>query len=215
MEDKIRITMESLRQNGMEAFFVEKGDEVADKIAEIIKPGDTVGVGGSVTLEQTKVLDMLRSGKYRFLDRYAPVLSGDDIRRIFFESFDADVYISSANAVTMNGELYNVDGRSNRVAAISYGPRKVIIVAGINKIVPDLNAAVKRVKAIAAPKNCVRLERKTYCSEKGYCQGIDSGEMTAGCSSPDRICRSYVVTGKQYTSGRIKVILVGEELVLL
>jgi len=212
MEDKIRITMESLRQNGMETFFVEKAGDVTSEIAKMMRPGETVGVGGSVTLEQTKVLDMLRNGRYKFLDRYAPGLSGDDIKQIFFESFSADVYISSANAITINGELYNVDGRSNRVAAISYGPRCVIIVAGINKIVPDLKAAVKRVKAIAAPKNCVRLGKKTFCAEKGYCQEIDNEEMTAGCSSPDRICRSYVVTGKQHKDGRIKVILVGEEL---
>ncbi len=212
MDEKVKITMESLRQNGMEAFFLGSTAEVADKVRELIKPGAVVGTGGSVTLEQTGILDLLRSGEYDYLDRYAPGLAPEDIRQIFADSFCADVYISSSNAITMNGELYNVDGRSNRVAAISYGPRCVIIVTGINKIVPDLTAAIKRVKAIAAPKNCVRLGKKTYCAEKGYCQEIDSDEMTAGCTSPDRICRSYVVTGKQQRDGRIKVILVGEEL---
>lgn len=212
MEDNIRITMESLRQNGMETFFVEKAEDVRTFLTGLLIPGCTVAVGGSVTLEQTGVHDLLRNGDYSFFDRYTKGMTPEDVREIYLKSFYADVYISSANAITMDGTLYNVDGRGNRVASICYGPESVIIIAGINKIVPDLNAAVRRVKSIAAPKNCVRLGKKTYCAEKGYCQALDSEGMTAGCSSSDRICRSYVVTGKQHNDGRIKVVLVGEEL---
>lgn len=211
MDEKIKITMENLRRNGMEVFFLGSAAEVAGKVRELIAFGSVVGTGGSVTLEQTGILDLLRTGVYDFLDRYAPGLSPEDIGQIFADSFCADVYISSANAITMNGELYNVDGRSNRVAAVCYGPKNVIIIAGVNKIVPDLEAAVRRVKTIAAPKNCVRLGKNTYCAAKGHCEKLDCCEMTDGCSSPERICRNYVVTGMQQ-EGRIKVILVGEEL---
>ena len=212
MEDIVKITMESLRQNGMEAFFVEKAEDVRALIIGLMKPGCSAAVGGSVTLKQTGVHELLRSGDYQFLDRYTPGLTPEDVKEIHRKSFCADVYLSSANAITMNGDLYNVDGSSNRVASICYGPENVIIIAGINKIVPDIKSAVRRVKTIAAPKNCVRLGKKTYCAEKGYCQALDNDEMTAGCSSPDRICCSYVISGKQAKSGRIKVILVGEEL---
>lgn len=123
--------IEALRRNNMDGYFVERAADVPEQVARLLHDGDTVAVGGSKTLTQTGVLDLLRSGRYRFIDRYAPDIP--DMRKVFLDSFAADAYLSSVNAVTLNGELYNVDGNSNRVAAICYGPRSVILVAGVNK----------------------------------------------------------------------------------
>ena len=125
------------------------------------------------------------------------------------------MYFTSTNAVTENGELYNVDGTGNRVAAIVYGPKSVVVVCGYNKIVRDLKEAEMRVKEIAAPANTIRLNKNTYCSKCGVCVSAKDGESTGlakGCKSEDRICCSYLVSGYQRQKNRIKVIIVGEEL---
>ncbi len=199
----------ALRLNNMDVHYVDTKGEVADVVRSLIKPGDCVAVGGSVTLEETGVLALLRSGDYHFLDRYAEGLNRDEVEEIFRRSHYADVYLMSANAVTMNGELYNVDGFGNRIAALTHGPKSVIVVVGVNKLVPDVKEAVERVKTIAAPLNAKRLHKSTPCAVKGRCICVD-GDMTQGCSSPDRICSGYLVTGKQTKKGRIKVVLVGE-----
>ena len=113
--------------------------------------------------------------------------------------------------MTLAGELYNVDGNCNRITAIAYGPKKVILVVGINKIVPDLDAAIRRVKTIAAPLNTKRLGCNTYCHETGVCMGLE-GSMTDGCSGPGRICCNYLISAQQRHPDRIHVILVGEPL---
>ncbi|MHB1454053.1 MAG: lactate utilization protein [Saccharofermentanales bacterium] len=220
MHESLRINHEhqanavigNLRKNRMEAFYVKKASDVCSKVKELLHEGDTVAAGGSMTLDETGVTELLRSGRYRFIDRNIPGLDPAAVRKIYLDSFDADVYLTSANAITLKGELFNVDGRSNRVASICYGPKSVIVIAGINKIVPDIQSAVRRVRLTAAPSNCVRLAKKTYCASTGYCQGIDKDDITAGCSSPDRICCSYLISAMQQEQGRIKVIIVGEDL---
>lgn len=206
--------IENLRKNNMEPYFVQSKEEVLPLIESLMKPGQTVAVGGSVTLNETGVIEHLRSGKYHFLDRFAPGLSREEVTNIFRQSFLADVYLSSANAITEKGEIYNVDGNANRVAAILYGPESVILIAGKNKIVPDLKAAVQRVKQIASPLNCKRLGCATYCAEKGECVSLqqDAPDMCDGCASDARICCSYTVLARQRQKGRIKVILVNEDL---
>jgi hypothetical protein len=211
-EQKAKTVIENLRKNRMEAFYVERIAELPAILKQLIREGDTVATGGSVTLEEAGVIAMLREGNYQFLDRNAPGLDASGIRRIYLDSFDADVYLTSTNAVTLKGELLNVDGRSNRVAAICYGPKSVIVIAGINKIAADLRSAIKRVKQTAAPANCRRLDKKTPCAATGYCQGIDSEEFTAGCQGPERICSSYLISAMQQEPNRIKVIIVGEAL---
>lgn len=214
IEKRIAKTMKNLEKNNMMACYVEKKADVVSKVAELMKDGETVSVGGSMTLFECGVIDHLRSGRYDFQDRYKDGLTRPEMEEIYRKAFFADTYISSTNAVTENGELYNVDGNSNRVAAICYGPKSVIIIVGYNKIVEDIDAAVSRVKRTAAPANCVRLSCQTYCSEKGECMSLQSGdsEMASGCNSPARICCSYVVSGCQRVKDRIKVIIVGEEL---
>ncbi len=209
MDERIVRTMECLRKNRMEAYYVATKAEVKEAVAKLLPENAVVGVGGSVTLSETGVLDMVREN-YQLLDRYAPGLTPEQVAAIFARSFTADVYLTSSNAVTEKGELYNVDGRANRVAAIAHGPQSVIVVAGVNKIVPDLTTAVRRVKMVAAPLNAKRLHCDTYCAKTGHCKGLE-GDMTDGCGSPDRICCQYLVTGMQRVAGRIKVILVGED----
>ena len=211
MEKQIQTVIAALERNRMQGYYVPTRQEVPAKVAELMHDGDTVTVGGSMTLEQCGVMELLRSGRYHFLDRTAPRLTPEQVRQVYIDGFGSDALLCSANAITLNGELYNVDGNSNRVAMLAFGPRSVIVVAGCNKIVPDLQAAQQRVKQIAAPENAERLSCDTYCAHKGTCQGL-SGGMTDGCHSPGRICCTYLVQAHQREAGRIKVILVGEEL---
>jgi L-lactate utilization protein LutB len=200
---RIERTLENLRKNNMQAFYVEEITQVVDKIQELLQEGDTVSCGGSMTLFEAGVIDHLRSDRYKFLDRYAPDLTRAQITDIFISSFSADAYVCSSNAITENGELYNVDGNSNRVAAMLFGPKSVIVVVGYNKIVRNIEDAAERVRSIAAPANAARLNCKTPCVQMGYC---------GDCKGEERICCNTVVMGQQREKGRIKVVIVGEEL---
>ncbi|MFD3158494.1 lactate utilization protein [Haloimpatiens sp. FM7330] len=204
-QNRVEKTIQNLQKNNMEGYFVQDEKELIEKIEELVKDGDTVSVGGSMTLFEAGVMEHLRSSRYNFLDRYKEGLTKDDIKNIYRKSFCTDTYFMSTNALTENGELFNIDGNGNRVAALIYGPDQVIIVAGINKIVADLEEAESRVKNCAAPINAKRLNKNTPCTKVGYC--VD-------CHSDDRICSHYVVTRRQNlgNKGRIKVIIVNKEL---
>lgn len=215
LKKRIERTMENLEKNNMEPFFVPGKEDVVPKLRELIAEGSTVTCGGSMSLYQCGVIDFLRDGPYCFLDRDKEGLNREDREAIFRQAFSADVYLCSSNAVTENGELYNVDGNSNRTAAILYGPKSVIMVVGINKIVRNLEEAVLRVKTVSAPANALRLHSGTFCSEKGYCvslKGKDAGaEPCTGCQTDARICCNYVVSARQRQRNRIKVLLVGQD----
>lgn len=211
MNAQIEKTMKNLERNNMNVFYVETKEEVIPLIEKIVSEGSSVAVGGSVTLNQLGILEHLRSGRYDFCDRYAEGLTPEGVKEVFIKSMGVDAYFCSTNAVTEDGELYNVDGNANRVAAIAFGPKKVVLVSGVNKIVENIDEAVKRVKTVAAPKNAVRLNCDTFCKVKGHCVDMDGG-MGKGCDSAGRICRHYLVSAKQKDKGRINVILVNEEL---
>lgn len=211
MNETAQKVIDALRKNRMLAEYVPTKEEVVPLIKALIPVGSSVATGGSRTLDETGVTELLRSGNYVFYDRNNPALSPDEKADMTAKGATADVYLCSSNAITEQGELYNVDGFSNRVAAIANGPKKVIMVVGINKIVPDLDAAVRRVKTIAAPLNTKRLNCDTYCQKTGVCMGLEGG-MTDGCHSPARICCSYLVSAQQRVANRIHVILVGESL---
>ena len=193
IEEKALRVIKSLESNNMNPFYAKTSDDARKIVESLLKEGDTVSHGGSVTLKECGIIDMLKSGKYNYLDRSKPGLSPDEIMEVYRKTFFADVYLTSTNAITTNGELYNVDGNSNRVAAMLFGPQKVIVVAGYNKIVNSLEEAANRVKSIAAPINCMRLNKDTYCSEKCQCVSLnnDNPVMTSGCDSTDRICRNF------------------------
>ncbi len=203
---------EALRKNNMAAYCVRSKDEVVPLVKDLLHTGDTVAVGGSMTLFETGVIDLLHSGDYHFLDRYQTGLTPEEQTEIFAKSMTADAFLCSSNAVTRNGELYNVDGRANRVAPIAYGPASVVMIVGCNKIVDDIPAAVRRVKTVAAPLNAKRLKCRTYCALNGVCKAVDSERYTDGCRSADRICAQYLISGQQRVRDRIHVILVGESL---
>lgn len=202
-ESRVNGTINSLKKNGMNGYLVNSHEELIEKINELTNDGDTVSCGGSMSLFETGVIDYLRSGKYNFLDRYEDGLSKDDLKKLYRNTFSADVYFTSTNAITEKGELYNVDGNGNRVAAMLYGPDKVIIIAGINKIVENIEEAIKRNERVSAPANCKRLNRATPCVKVGHCMD---------CSSEDRICNEYTIIRRQGNKDRIHVIFLNEEL---
>lgn len=213
MTEQIKNLMRNLQNNRMQPFYCETADEARQQVKELLKPGDVVSCGGSVTLAETGIMDLIRSGEYEFLDR-SKADGPDAAREFYLRSFAADVYLTSCNAVTEQGWLYNVDGNANRIAAIAFGPKSVIVVAGKNKIVKDIEAAQRRVKEIAAPRNVSRLGLSTYCAKSGKCVSLNRGDcqMCDGCASDDRICCSYLLSGLQRVKNRIKVILVNEDL---
>lgn len=214
LKSKIQRTMENLKVNKMKPYFVETKEEVLPLIKTLIKEGDTVSNGGSETLKETGVIDELKSGKYNYLNRSREGITQEEIEEVYRKTYSADAYFASSNAITENGELYNVDGNSNRVSAILYGPKSVILVCGYNKIVKNIEEAEIRVKTKAAPPNCVRLNCDTYCQKTGKCLSLnsDNREIPSGCHSDRRICCNFVISAQQRHVDRIKVIIVGEEL---
>lgn len=209
---RIEKTGENLRKNNMEFYYAETKEEVSGIVKSLIKEGDVITNGGTMTMAECGLSKLLEAPEYRYLDRSK--MTPEEVKRLYINAFSADVYISSSNAITEDGVLYNVDGNSNRIAAIAFGPKSVIIIAGYNKIVRNLEEAEIRVKRTAAPANCERLSCGTYCSVKGECVSLSKSdrEICDGCESDDRICCNYLISAHQRHKGRIKVIIVGEEL---
>ena len=211
MTATIEKVMENLRKNRIAVNYVSTKEDVVPLVKTLLPLGCTIATGGSRSLVDTGVMDLIQNGDYTYIDRMAPGLTPEQRNEMAIKGNTADVYLCSSNAVTEAGELYNVDGNCNRIAAIAFGPKQVIMVVGVNKIVPDLDAAIKRVKTIAAPLNTKRLNCDTYCKETGVCMGLEGG-MTDGCNSPSRICCNYLVSAQQRVPDRIRVILVGESI---
>lgn len=209
MKEKYQKIFENLEKNNFETFYAETRNDVVPIIKSIMPIGSSVCNGGSVTLTETGVIDLLDSGDYRFFDRRNK--SGEELKECFCSAFNCDFYFTSSNALIEEGALYNVDGNANRISAISFGAKNVIVVIGKNKIVKNLDEAIKRVKTVSAPKNAIRLNADTPCKELGRCVAVD-GEMYSGCKSNKRICCIYALTGFQRVKSRIKVILVNENL---
>lgn len=197
IEKKVYRTIKNLEKHSMNGYYIKNSDELYHIINDIIPDDSIVSVGGSMTLFECGVIEYLRARNVKFLDRYEENLSKEDIEQIYRESFFADGYFASANAITEEGEIYNVDGRGNRVAAMIYGPKKVILIVGTNKIVKNLDEAKERNRRISAPANVVRLNMDTPCHETGYC---------TDCNSPSKICNIHTVIDKQFDKDRIHVI---------
>ncbi len=210
--DRMRLerTAEALCANNMDAYVVETRNEARKIVEDLLFDGATISNGGTVTAKECGLDEIFKSGKYNYLDRSA----SSDPNEVYRQSFFADFYFTSSNAITENGELYNVDGNSNRIAAIAFGPKNVIVLAGVNKIVKDIDAAQKRVKMIAAPANTVRLGIDSYCSKIGECMSFKSDNVNIcdGCHSDTRICCNYLISARQRIKERIKVILINESL---
>lgn len=198
LQKRMDRAIEKLKANRFEAEYLPDRQALLSRLDELMPKGCSCSLGGSMTLAETGVQAYLEQGDFQYYDRYAP---GADQDEIFHKALDCDIYLTSSNAVTEDGRLYNIDGRGNRLAAMVYGPRQVIVIAGYNKLVPNLESARERMKTIAAPANAIRLDKKTPCAATGACQE---------CSSPQRICSQELITGWQMIPGRIRVILLGE-----
>lgn len=202
-EKKIEKTINNLKKNNISGYYVKDNDELINLIKDIAKEGEVVSVGGSMSLFESKVIELLRSGRYEFLDRYKKDLTQEDIKEIYRKSFFADTYFASANAITEDGKIFNVDGNGNRVAAILYGPDKVVLIVGVNKIVKNIEQAVARNRAISGPANAKRLNLSTPCIKTGQCME---------CNIEDRICCEYTVIKRQRNPKRMHVIFINDTL---
>jgi hypothetical protein len=200
--DKI---IENLKKRNMEGIFCETASQAVEAIVKMIPEGVLVGLGGSESIIQAGLVEALRKMNIRLLDRYREGVTKDEVDRMRREGMLSDVYIASSNALTLDGKLVNMDGIGNRVAAMIFGPRKVILLVGRNKVVGTVEEAVSRIKNHAAPLNSVRVDIKTPCSSRGYCQ-------EPHCRHPHRICSQLVILEGNMVPGRIMVVLVGEEL---
>ena len=201
-ENLANTIIKNMEKRRMEAYYCHTREEAVKKVLELIPEGSSIGWGGSVTLTETGVMDALNQGNYRMIDRMAGK-TPEEVKKINAEIFGSDFFLMSSNAITIDGELINIDGRANRVSYLCFGPENVIIVAGMNKIVHNVEAGIARTHNVAAPPNTVRLNRNTPCAKTGKC---------GDCYSPDCICGQVVITRLSMVPNRIKVVLVGEEL---
>lgn len=193
----------NMEKRQIEGCYCPTSQEAKEKALSFLNENSLVSFGGSMTLGETGTLDALReSSSIRLLDR-ATAKTPEEAADIYHQALLADTYFMGCNAITAQGELVNIDGTGNRVAALIYGPKQVILMAGMNKIVPTIEEAVNRVRNTATPPNCIRLDKKTPCASTGVCHD---------CLSGDCICNQIVVTRRNGIPGRIKVILVGETL---
>ena len=214
MNTLLEITRKALEKNGIFTEYCKTKAELIPLLQTLIPDGATIANGGSTTLAECGIFEWLKNqSNYKFLDRNNPNLTSEELENILSLSSSCDFYLCSSNAVTQDDILYNVDGKSNRVSAIAFGPKKVIMVVSTNKIVKYLDEAVKRVKTIAAPLNTQRLQCATPCQKTGQClyPDVTAQEMTKGCDSPSRICCNFLVSAKQRVAGRITVIFLEEK----
>lgn len=194
--------VEKFNLRGFEGYYADNKDDALSIAERFLTPGCSVSWGGSETVREIGLLESLRSSDYVIYDR-TTCKTPEEREELYSKVVGCDYYFMSSNAITLNGELVNIDGFGNRVACLINGPKNVIIIAGMNKIVPDVESAIQRVKNIAAPPNAVRLNKNTPCAQYGRC---------ADCFTTDCICSNTVITRRSSIPGRIKIILVGEEL---
>ena len=196
LAQKIIKGLESRNMNGYYASTKEKALETA---LSLIPEGSSVTMGGAMSAHEIGLVDALKKGNYNFIDRD----KATDKRAAMLAAYDADVFLSSANAMTDDGILVNIDGNANRVSAICQGPKKVVFIVGMNKVCVDLDSAMKRARNVAAPINAQRFGLSTPCAKTGKCMD---------CKSPDTICCQFLITRFSRHAGRIHVILVNESL---
>lgn len=191
-----------LKKRHMNGYYCATKQEALHLALSLIPEGASISWGGSETIKQIGLLDALNtSGAYTLYDRSA--VPSDAIDATIRQSYFADFYLMGTNAITLDGQLINIDGTGNRVSALAYGPKKVIIVTGMNKVVPSIDAGIARVQNIASPQNALRLNRQTPCGITGIC---------GNCLSPDCMCMHTVITRNSRADDRIHIILVGENL---
>jgi hypothetical protein len=205
--ENVQHTLDSLAVKYVKGHYVENGAAALEIIKPYLQAGVTVASGNSLTLRQTGIFDFLASGEHsaQFINQFAPGLSAEENRRLKKLGLTSDVYLSSANAMTEDGKICCLDGGGNRVAAILFGPEKVFIVVGQNKIVKNEKEAWNRIQQHVSPQTAIQLGRKLPCAEDGKCHN---------CNNPARFCRYYVTVNGQLErdKDRIEVIIVAQDL---
>ena len=191
--------IKGLESRNMTGYYAADKQEACEKALQIIGEGSTVTMGGAMSAIEIGLVDALVNGNYDFIDRS----KFDDPRAAMLAAYDADVFLSSANAITNDGILVNIDGNANRVSAIAQGPRKVVFIVGMNKVCDDVDGAMKRARNVAAPTNAQRFDLSTPCAKTGAC---------FDCKSPDTICCQFLITRFSRHVGRIHVIMVNDNL---
>lgn len=190
--------IKGLESRNMSGYFAESKEDALQKALELIPEESSIAMGGCMSAKEIGLVDALKGGNYHFIDR-----DQMEPREGLLASYDADVFLSSVNAMTNDGVLVNIDGNSNRVSCIAQGPKKVVFIVGINKVCADLDSAMKRARNVAAPINAQRFNLNIPCREAGRC---------FDCKSPDTICCQFLITRFSRHTGRIHVILVNDEL---
>lgn len=201
-EKRGKLLVKHLQQRHFDAYYCATKEEALAKALELIPEGSSVGWGGALSAQQIGLMDALKAGQYRALDR-ENCKTAEEREQIALDCLSADVFLTGANGLSLDGQMVNIDGLGNRVAAIIYGPKTVLVIAGMNKVEDTLDAAINRARTVAAPMNQQRFLRENPCSVTGTC---------ADCKSESCICNHIVITRHCRPVGRIKFILVGEDL---
>jgi hypothetical protein len=191
--------IKGLVSRNMSGYYAEDREAALQKALELIPEGSSVTMGGGVSVAEIGLVKALKEGSYNFIDR----ADFEDKRAAYLMAYDADVFLASCNAVTEDGVLVNIDGNANRVSAIAHGPKKVVLIVGMNKVCSDVDGAMKRARNVAAPINAQRFGLSTPCAKTGACMN---------CKSPDTICCQFLITRFSRHAGRIHVILVNDSL---
>jgi L-lactate utilization protein LutB len=201
IDQRIQRTLTALEKNGFQTFFVPTKDKALDKVLSFIPSNANVGIGGSATLREINLIEALTARGNTVFEHWSQ--PEENVTSIMRKQLNSDVFVASSNAVTEDGKLINIDNAGNRVAAMIFGPKNVILVIGINKIVKDLEEGMRRLKNIAAPMNAKRRGDKTPCATTGIC---------TDCETSDRVCRIITIMEKKPSRTDMTLILVGEEL---
>ncbi|MBQ7817675.1 MAG: lactate utilization protein [Oscillospiraceae bacterium] len=196
------ILVKNLKNRHFDAYYCENREEALAKALELIPEGATVSWGGAMSAQQIGLMDAVNNGPYKTIDR-DKCQTAEEREQAAKDAMFCDVYLTGANGLSLGGQMVNIDGTGNRVAATIYGPKTVLVIAGMNKVMDDLESAVKRARTVAAPLNQMRFLRDNPCSVTGTC---------ADCKSETCICNQIVITRNCRPVGRIKFILVGEDL---
>lgn len=201
-EKRAQVLLKNLRSRHFEAYYCPDREQALAKALELIPKGASVGWGGAMSAQQIGLIDAVKAGNYRAIDRDTGV-TPQEREALMKRCLTADVFLCGANALSLDGQMVSIDGTGNRLAAIVYGPEKVLVVAGMNKVCDTLEAAMTRARTVAAPMNKQRFPVQTPCEVTGAC---------ADCKSDGCICNQILITRNCRPNGRIKFILVGEEL---
>lgn len=191
--------IKGLKSRNMTGYYAASKEDAREIALSLIPEGSSVTMGGGMSVHEIGLVKALQEGNYNFIDRDAY----EDKRAAMLAAYDADIFLSSSNAITQDGILVNIDGNANRVSAIAQGPKKVVMIVGMNKVCDDWDGAMKRARNVAAPINTQRFGLNTPCTKTGTCMD---------CKSPDTICCQFLITRFSRHAGRIHVILVNDNL---